>query len=147
MKNKTATIILILVGILIIGGGLGYYLYQKPVKDFSNSNADLALTAKEIFAEFEKDELAANEKYVTDDKTIEVSGTIIEISTNDNGTVTLLLDVENPDGDLSCSIVKEDSDYANTLQKGTSVKIKGQCTGYQDLINKEVVMIRCGIVR
>lgn len=147
MKKKAVIITLILIGLIIIGGAVGYYLYQKPVKNFSTSEADLVLKSQDIFAEFVKDEVAANAKYVTDDKTIEVTGTINEITMNDDGTATIILDVADPDGGLSCSIIKEDSDFAKTLQIDSNVRIKGQCTGYQELISKEVVMIRCGIVR
>lgn len=146
MKKK----IFIAVGILIllgaIGGGIGLYLFNKPVKNFAESKVEMSLPAKAIFTDFVKDETSANAKYVAQDKTIQVSGKITEIKPNDDSTVGISLEVEDPDSALTCTVVKEDASKAQKYKVGDNIALKGQCTGMQELINKEVIMIGCGII-
>ena len=147
MKKRTIIILSSILLIILIGGAIGIYLYKKPVKDFADSKAEITLNAKAIFDEFVKDQNAAIAKYVSNDKTIQISGLISDVQIGNDGTVTIILDVANPDGDVSCTLTPEESQKAKDLKPGTNINIKGQCTGFQELINKEVVMIRCGLVK
>ena len=146
MKKKLIIIGAILAVLAIIGGSIGLYMFYKPAKDFSKSKVDVELTSAGLFNEFLKDQNSATNKYVSTDKTIEISGKISEIKKNDDGTIMIILDAGNPDGDLQCNLTNEESPKASKYATGSMIKIKGQCTGYQELISKEVIMIRCGIV-
>jgi len=146
MKRKTKYIIIIILLAAIIGGGLGLYLFFKPIKNFAESEAELTLTSKELFESFVKDQNKANLEFVSEDKIIQIKGKILEINFNPDKTSTILIEVGNPEGDISCSIISNDFNKARKCKVGESIKIQGQCTGYQELINKEVIMIRCGIV-
>lgn len=148
MKNKLKIIVGLFFLIGLIGGGIGYYYYSKPVKDFAKSDADYILTANTIFDEFDKDETSATLKYVQKDKTIQISGEISEIKTLDDGALNVLLKAGiNPDDAVSCSIIKEDAGKLSYYKVGDKITLKGQCSGVQDLVAKEVIMIRCGIVQ
>ena len=146
MKKKLIIIGAIIAVLAIIGGSIGLYMFYKPTKDFSKSKVDVTLTSTGLFNEFSKDQNSATAKYVSTDKTIELSGKITEIKKNDDGTTLIILDAGNPDGDVSCTLTNEESPKAGKFKAGSIIKIKGQCTGYQELISKEVIMIRCGIV-
>jgi len=145
MKKSIKVSIFAVIILGVIGAGIGYYLFQEPVKNFADSSADIVLPAKTLFDEFIKDENKAIAKYVTDDKTIQIKGKILKISKNSDGIVTLDIDVGNPDGNISCELIKEESSKADKFKAGDVITIQGQCTGYQGLINPEVKMSRCGI--
>jgi len=146
MKKRTLIILASVALVIIIAAIVGLSMYFKPVKNFSASKADITMSSKSFFEEFLKDQSTANSKYVVNDKTIQITGKIADIKKNDDGTVSVLLDVENPEGDVSCALTKEESLKADKYKPGMTIIIKGQCTGFQELINKEVIMIRCGIV-
>ena len=148
MKNKwVKKAIFAIIIVAIIGIGIGIYLYNMPQKNFASSKADFTLTAKELFDEFVKSEQAANAKYVTGNKTIQISGTIKELPESPDTAAIVLIDVQNPDGDISCTLIPEDSKKVKTLKVGNLITVKGQCTGYQELISKEVLMIRTGLIK
>ncbi|MDQ1267175.1 MAG: hypothetical protein QG635_2329 [Bacteroidota bacterium] len=147
MKKKNILFsLLIVVAVGIIGGGIGFYYYMKPVKNYAASEADIIIGARELIAEFAKNETAANLKYVSGNKTIQVSGRIGDIRQNDNGTETIVIEAGSPDETVSCTLIKYKAAAAVKYKAGSAITIKGQCTGYQELISKEVIMIRCGIV-
>ena len=146
MKKKYVIIISVVLLIPIIGGSIGYYLFFKPTKNFAESKADITLSAKALFDAFSSNEDSANVKYVSNDKTIQINGLINDIKYNDDSTYTVVLDVGMPDGSLSCNIIKEESGKLSKYKSGMPITVKGQCTGLQTLINKEVIVIRSGIV-
>jgi len=146
LKKKLLIIGAIIALLAIICGSIGLYMFYKPTKNFSKSKVDVTLTSTGLFNEFLKDQNLANSKYVSTDKTIEITGKITEIKKNDDGTILIIFDVGNTDGDVSCTLANEETPKAAKYHAGSIIKIKGQCTGYQELISKEVIMIRCGIV-
>ncbi len=146
MKRKTKYISAAVLALIIIGIFLGFYMYNKPVKDFAGSEAEITLSAKELFNAFAKDQNKATTEYVSADKIILIEGKILEINKSSENQVNIILDVDDPDGDISCTLVKDKTGKSEKYKPGDIIKIQGQCTGYQELINKEVIMIRCGIV-
>jgi len=65
---KTLMIIALLIGTI------GYYNYNRTTSSLENTTPNFALSADDIFSEFEKNEVDANKKFL--DKVIEVSGTV-----------------------------------------------------------------------
>ena len=115
--------------IVMIGIGLGIYLYNKPHADISKIPPDFILDAKALFDEFESDEANASRKYI--DKVIQVKGTLAEINRNRDGSVVLSL--EDVFFGVSCSLdsttVKTVAAKIEQLQSGEQVVIKGLCDG------------------
>ena len=146
MKRKTLYVILFFVMLFIIGGSIGLYMYNKPVKNFAESEAEITLTSKDLFNAFTNDQAQASSKYVSEDKTIQIKGKILDITQNAEGITNILIDVADPEGDISCTLIKEEAQKAKKYKAGNMITLKGQCTGYQELINKEVILIGCGIV-
>jgi len=129
-------IILILLVLGVIGGGVGFYLYNKPVDKMKSMSVDATLTAEQLFTEFEEDEMKANEKYL--DKVLVVKGEVTKTS-KDEEKATILLDT----GDMLANIMCQMEDTEVDLPaEGDMVSIKGLCTGYLT----DVVLIK-GIIQ
>ena len=87
-RKKTLRILAILViaGVLV-GGGIGLYMYFMPQRDVQKLSADYNVTASGLVAEFLDDIGSANNKYLEADgesKILEVTGTVARISENFN---------------------------------------------------------------
>lgn len=117
----------------ILGGGYGYYLYQKPKANMSDVKTDNYMQASELVAEFEQDEAAAEIKYL--DKTMEIQGIVKEV--NESG---LVLEGGNDLVGVLCEF--ENKEDLASVQPQKNVKIKGICTG--KLL--DVVLSRCIII-
>lgn len=122
-----------LLGILV-GGFVGYSLYNKPHRNIATEDADFKLSANDLFDEFDADEKAANEKYL--DKVIEVTGDLIEISVNQDGKSVLTLEAENAMiGGVMCTMKEE------TKIENGNYSLKCRCTGFLD----DVILVDCSI--
>lgn len=135
MKQKIIGLVLIL---MVAGAAIGYHLYQKPTPDASSYSTDYAVTATDLFAAYEDDEVAANDRYLG--KTLQCTGEIREVVTNENGgTTTISLEAGGLLGGISCELVAGQS--AEGLKPGQKITIKGICSG----LLMDVVLNRCVI--
>ena len=86
MKNwKKIVSIAVLLAVIIVGVKV-YLILTKPHRDVSTEKG-VALTAQQLFDAFKTDENAANIKYL--DKAIELSGEVLDISTNQDSNVVV----------------------------------------------------------
>lgn len=136
MKNWKKLLILGFIGALI-GGAIGLYLWNKPVTSTSKLDAEVQITAIELFDTYTQDEVAADVSYLG--KVLEVSGTLKEIRTTDNGKPALVLETNDALFGVLCEF--EDAAVAKALEEGSTVKIKGVCSG----MLFDVVLNRCVI--
>ncbi len=128
--------ILLAVGLLVlIGGGVGYYLSQKEVPSVSDLKTDFTVAATDLFAEYQANEEAANQKY--NGKIVEVSGVVKETKNNEAGQPTVVLE----SGDMMFGVICElkEKEQAAKFSSGQQVTFKGECTGYL----MDVVLARC----
>ncbi|MDQ3049841.1 MAG: OB-fold putative lipoprotein [Bacteroidota bacterium] len=134
-------IVIVIIVALVLGGGYGYYLYNKPVANTESIDAAYSLSADELFSHFENNETDANTKYLG--KIIEVSGKVKEFSIGDSGELNLVLASGSEMNGINCGLSKgQDARYKN-YEVGDSIKIKGECSG----ISMDVVLTRCVIVK
>jgi len=120
----TVRVILLIIALIILSGILiGYTLYNKPQRSVENEEA-VTVSATQLFKEFESNETEANAAYLN--KAVLVTGTISEISSNQDGKAVLILETENPMFGVSCTLEEQ----AQGLSAGSSVTVKGICTGY-----------------
>lgn len=136
MKNWKKLILFGFVAALI-GGSIGIYLWNKPVTSTSKLDAELQITAAELFDAYTADETAADSNYLG--KVLEVTGTLKEIRTTDNGKPALVLETNDALFGVLCEF--EDEAVAKALETGTTVTIKGVCSG----MLFDVVLNRCVI--
>lgn len=134
----------ILVAVLLfasVAAGYGFYLYHKKPADVRTLPADYELAAADLMADFNKDESAANKKYL--DKVIAVKGTIAEIKLEPaTGQATVTLDTGDPMAAITCSFYTDEAAALKKISKGTTITIKGKCTGKL----MDVVLNKCSIV-
>ncbi len=125
-----------LLAVAIIGGSVGYYLWNKPQKNMQTAKADMAIDATALFNEFANDEIAANAKYL--DKTVAVSGKVKETTKSDDGTVKVNLNTGSDFGVL-CELDPLSKHPRTDFTEGETVTFKGICTG----LNFDVQLTRC----
>ncbi len=119
----------------VIGGCIGYYMYNKPADKMESLKVDESLSAEQLFASYEADEMAANKRFL--DKIIVVKGKVAKTK-KDEEKATILLDT----GDILANIMCQMENIEGNLPaEGSIVSIKGLCTGYLT----DVVLIK-GII-
>ena len=123
MKKKYFIIAGILLLLII---GWGFYKYNKPHAGIADQKTDYTLTAVDLFNSFQKDESAANKKYLG--KVIGVKGSISVVQTG-SGNTNIQMDA-SPMGGVNCSFSNADEQTLKTLKKGDTLTIKGRCTGF-----------------
>ena len=114
---------------LVIGGGIGYYIWNKPHE--SIGKPDIMITATDIAAEFEKDENEAMKKFVSQTAkpiVIQISGKITDVK-NDTSGITIALETGNPINGVSCVLDKFTEGKRTDYKVGEDIKLKGLCTG------------------
>ncbi len=130
MKKKKILKIVAIVGVagLLIGGGIGLYMFNMPHRDVQSANADFSLKSTEIVAEYLSDRDAANQKYLAadgDSKILEVTGTIAKISEDFNGNKVVLLKETGEAAGVSATFTPETNQHTEGLSTGQTITIKG----------------------
>ena len=144
-KSKWMRFLLAGIILLISTGAYVMREYNRKVSDTSTMEAAYTPSADELFMAFSKNENEANQKYL--DKAVVVKGNIKQFDKDEEGAVTIVLDVASGMSSVRCSM---DSTHAATLPEipvGTSIAIKGICTGYtaDELVGSDVILSRCVI--
>lgn len=130
--------IVIIVAILgLIGLVYGSFLYLKPTANLQHATPAYSLSAIELFSDYEKDETAANTKYL--DKVLQVSGIIESVAENDDGILTITLDANNDLSGVICQL----ENHNTTYKAGDSITLKGLCSG----MLMDVVLVRCVAIK
>ena len=123
MTGKTKkTFLFSILGLIAIGGAIGYYLYNKPPRDAENADA-IKVVSTELYQIFAKDSAAANKKYF--DKVLEVSGVVNQVSQNQQKELIILLATNEPGAAVNCTM----KGPAGNIKEKDSIIIKGICTG------------------
>ncbi|MEN9685828.1 MAG: hypothetical protein RLZZ28_1614, partial [Bacteroidota bacterium] len=103
---------------------LSYYLiYNKKGRDVSQEQG-VKLSAQALFDAFKANETAANAKYL--DKAIEMSGEVLEITTNQDGKTVVNFKTNDPFFVINCTF----KTAPGALKPGQTITFKGICTGY-----------------
>lgn len=123
---------------VVIGGAVGYYLWNKPHENMASAKAEATTDAAAIFAEFEKDEASANTKYLG--KTVAVTGKVKEASTGADGTTKVNLEA-GPEASfgVACTLDPLSKHARTTFAAGETITLKGKCIG----LNLDVQLDRC----
>jgi hypothetical protein len=119
--------ILVIAGI-VIGAGVGLYLFNMPKRDIQNAKTDFTVTSSVLVAEYLTDQKAANQKYLAADgesKILEVSGVVSKISENFNGQKVILLKGQSDKAGVSATFTDETAEQVSTIQLGQNIQIKG----------------------
>lgn len=121
MKKWQIVLIVIIIA-AGIGGFVAYQMWNKPHTKVEDVES-VVLTVGELTNAFSTDEAAANEKYLN--KAIEVTGTVSNTETNQDGNLVVYLVEDGAENDVQCTM--RDSNAQVTA--GGTVTVKGFCTG------------------
>lgn len=137
MKKK-----IILAGLIaaVIGGiGVWYFVFYKPThfkRDVADEQA-INVTAVKIVADFLANEDSANKVYLN--KAIAITGEVIEAKKNQDGKPTVTLKSNDSFSNIYCTL----KDDAGQIQGGTTITVKGICTGYlSDVVIIDAIIVK-----
>lgn len=129
MSKKTITRVLIPVLILLVLGAV--YVYREFNRKVTNT-ADLtpayALTGTQLLEAFQQDEKKANALYLG--KVLSVTGMIKSQSSDSAGVQTLVIGDTASLSSVRCIMNGDLGSVTGPFSTGTTVTIKGICTGY-----------------
>lgn len=118
--KRNQVVIIMLVFIVILVGGLVYnYTFNSKHRDIANEEAIITLSAKELYSHFEKDEALAITNYL--DRVIELDGQITSVEDTE-----IVLDNRIQ--------VSFNPKIRAKVSDGASLRIKGRCVGYDELL-------------
>ena len=121
----------------VLGVGLAFFNYHRPPKNLAKIKSDFTMDANNLFSDFEKDELLANDKYL--DKVIEVSGTVKEVTIENDKIISISLESEDGMFGIICQLDEHTQHPRTHFKEGEKVTLKGICTG----MLMDVVLVRC----
>jgi hypothetical protein len=130
MKKKKVIKIVAILGIagLLIGGGIGLYMFNKPHRNIQSADVDYTLTASEIVSEYLTEIDAANKKYLAadgDSKILEITGVVSKISEDFSGQKVVLLKGEQVQAGVSATFTSETNSSLDDVQVDQTITIKG----------------------
>lgn len=125
MKRKTLLAIAICVA--LIAAYVVYSNFLKTAPSMKNREVEFRLSANELYAQFDADEISANAKF--QNKVLEVSGEVVEVTSEEGGNPSISLKTDGF-GVVKCTL--ESAPSFETLQNieiGGELTIKGECIG------------------
>jgi tRNA_anti-like len=141
--KKSFKIALIAVVVLAVGAfSFWKFVWNKEHRTAEDEKPVASLTAAALYTEYETDEAASNAKYLN--KTVQVSGSVSEVTKDETGTIVVLLATESMMGVVSCTFSSLDGKPVNVeIKEGDQINVKGICSGY----TIDVVLEQCAIVK
>lgn len=130
MKKRKVFRAIAIMGVagLLIGGGIGLYMFNKPQRDVQSEKTDYSLSSSQIVKEYLNDHIAANQKYLAangDSKILEIAGEVNLISENFNGQKVVLLKNGQDKAGVSATFTPETNENLEGIMIGQTITIKG----------------------
>lgn len=147
MKRKK--IILWTVAVLLVAGAAGgfyaYKEYNRKQKDTTDLKPDFSAAATVLLDEYQKDEKAANAKYLG--KVLKVDGLVKDLLKDDKGFYSVVLGDTASMSSVRFSMDSLHNEMAATLVKGQAAVLKGICTGYNadEMLGSDLILNRAVI--
>ena len=128
-----------LVAIALLGTIAWFAFLNVPKASSQGKTAEFTVPATELFQAFEANEEASNAKYIG--KIIDVSGTIEEITTDEQDAPVVLL-AGGDFGGVLCTLEGSQKEKIKTKKFGDQITIKGVCTGMlmEVVVNKGIIV-------
>jgi hypothetical protein len=144
LTARKKNIIFIFSVIIIIAAATGFYFYNKGPVNVQSSRS-IKINAAALYQIFLADSLQAKKNYA--DKVLEVSGTIKQVSKNQQNQVIVMLQTNEAGAFINCTLEEDKTG----LIENKPVTLKGICTGMgmgdAELgILGDVYLTRCYIV-
>jgi hypothetical protein len=119
-------VLLLLLALAGLGGGYGYYMWNKAPESMATRKSDMGIASEQLFDAFQKDETGANAQYVG--KIIIISGKVKE-SRVVEGVAKLSLEAGSTDAVINCELDNNTVHPRTQFNVGETIKIKGECAG------------------
>jgi uncharacterized protein (DUF1330 family) len=100
---------------------------EKEVAEKEAAQPAVQVTAKQLYADYDANEVAADQKYK--DKVLIVSGTVNDIAKDFTDGIFVIVKGDEMAGDIQCFFSKDHTDEAAKLKKEQTISIKGNCEG------------------
>jgi putative nucleic acid binding protein len=142
------TILIIVVLALAIAGWFGWKEYSRTNRDLEKATPDFVVTASEFIREFEASDSVATKKY--NGKIIEVTGNVKTVEKDEKEFYTIVIGDSTNLSAVRCSMDTAHNADAAGLTPGSSVRVRGICTGFNndDLgLGSDVILVRCAIIK
>jgi flagellar basal body-associated protein FliL len=143
-KNLFKKILLAAILLLVIAGGIAWYIFTDKFEDTSSAKAVYSVNALDLINEFKKNDSASNKKYA--EQIVTVNGKITSVEAADT---TVNLKITNPEGSyIIFAFQQKDLADAKKVKEGDSVSIKGSCSGgsYSEILETEYITFkRCSL--
>ena len=145
MSGKAKKITTVFLFVAALGASAGYYLWNKPHVSVSGARG-VKIEAAILYNSFIGDSVAANKNFVQ--QVLEVSGTVSAVSKNQQNQTIVLFKTAIEGASVNCTFEEQ----VDTIIKGSSLKIKGICSGMgqgdADLgIMGDVYLVRCYLAK
>ncbi len=145
-KNKTRFILYTVILLVAIGAITAYLMWNAPRRDVTNEKG-IEVSAQQLFADFDKDSSYAYSTYLN--KAIQVTGTVSGVNKDADGKISSITLQVDSSGLNSVQCGLKDGDVA--FKEGTTVTIKGICTGFtggDELLGfKDVKLSECVLMK
>jgi hypothetical protein len=139
MKTYVKIVLGVVLFIAIVGIGAGLYMFNLKPKDLSGAKPDYVITATLLQKAFEDNEAVATSKYVN--KVIEVSGEVASVKEGENSSINIAFKTGSDMSSVICTFPS--SNKPGDLAAGTSVIIRGVCSGYL----MDVLLNNCAVAK
>lgn len=137
MKKKLFLAALVLVVLSAIG--VWFFVFYKPThfkRDVTDEKA-IVVTAPAMVKAFQMDETSANQQYLN--KTVQVTGQILEAKTDQQGNQTVTLKSEDGFSNVYCTL----KEAVTGLETGKTITVKGICTGFlSDVVLIDAILLK-----
>ena len=139
--------VVLLVIIVLAGAWYGYRLYTGKVPSLTEVEAHASVTATDLIAAFEKDSASANKQYLG--KVLQVSGSVKSV---EEESATVSLGSAGGNSSVRCSVDSAFVKDIRLLNPGSTITIKGNCTGFMPDetglgLGSDVVLNRCVFIK
>jgi hypothetical protein len=130
MKKKKIVKAIAIIGLagLLIGGGIGLFLFNMPHRNVQSAKADYSLTSTQIVTEYLSNKDAANAKYLADDgdsKILEITGEVSKVTEDYDGNKVVLLKASVDKAGVSATFTTETNANAEGTEIGETITVKG----------------------
>ena len=143
-KKRVFAALLLILG---VAAWFGYKEYTRSNRDLTDMRPDITIVASALIKEYEANDSLANKKFLG--KIIETTGTIQEVKKDESGFYTIALGENGSLSAVRCAVDTNHLQDASLLTAGTSVQVRGACTGFlkdEMGLGSDVILNRCIIL-
>jgi tRNA_anti-like len=138
----------IFIAVLLIVAAIVIYVYKEYNRtniNISEEESAFNVEAVDLIKAFADNDSAAAHRYVG--KVISVTGLVKNLDKDERGYYTVSLGDTASLSSVRCSVDSMYTTRASAAKPGTTIKIKGNCTGYNadELLGLDVIVNRCVI--